>query len=184
FDVLRVGALKREQLRQLVDLHVQPVEHLVAACDLLTEKKLSQHKDGEQEHAGKKQRRQCVDEAWPVIDMPFAAAAKCHQCRSVFFRDAEMSSIVLRRAFWSSACASIQSRIICCSLRMLLTSPEIPSASDAMAAAVRWLLPPLSCAERRRLASARSSSVAPSLPPSARSERRSVTVESQFSSSV
>jgi hypothetical protein len=39
-------------------------------------------------------------------------------------------------------CASTQSRIICCSVRMLLDEPWMPSARLAMAAATRWLEPP------------------------------------------
>ena len=55
-------------------------------------------------------------------------------------------------AFCSSDCASTQSRMICCSVRMFLTSPEMPSARLAMAVAMRGLEPPPSpacCAAAR-----------------------------------
>jgi len=43
--VLPGRAFECQELRQLVDLRVQPVEHLVLARDFAAEQKLHQHKD-------------------------------------------------------------------------------------------------------------------------------------------
>ena len=136
--VLVVGALQREQLRQFVDLRVEPGEHIVPAADLAAKQELGNHEDRQQKHDRQKQRRQGVDETWPIVYAAVAApAGKGHQLGSLLFSALAIFSSVARIAFCSSDWASTQSRIICCSLRMFLTSPEIPSARFAMAVATR-----------------------------------------------
>ena len=104
-----------------------------------------------------------------------------------FFRASAIFSSVLRIAFCSSDWASTQSRMICCSERMFLTRPEMPSARLAMAVATRGLEPPpFSCMLRSLSDKTRISSEDSVLAGSATtiSDDRSVTEDSQFSSSV
>ena len=140
-----VALLQRQQLGQFVDLRVEAVEHLVLAGDFAAEQELRQHEDGQQEHDGQQQRRQRVDEARPVVDAAIAAPAAGERHASSppgFFSASASCSSVRRIAFCSSDCASTQSRMICCSVRMFLTRPEMPSARLAMAVAMRGLEPP------------------------------------------
>ena len=67
-------ALEREQVGQLGDLPVEPVEHRVAAGDLPGEEELADHEDGDQEHDGEEEGRQGVDEARPVVEAPARGA--------------------------------------------------------------------------------------------------------------
>src|SRR5690606_34005766 len=140
--ILRVSPFERQELGKLIHLSVEAVEDLVLARDFLAEEVLRQDEHRKQKHDGQEQRRQRVDEAGPVVDrpVPAACASEGHQLSSRCLRESAIFSSVSRKAFWSSAWASTQSRIICCSWRIFFTRPEIPSASDAMAAAVRGLL--------------------------------------------
>ncbi len=146
--VLGVALFQRQQLRQLVDLRVEARQHLVAAADLAAEQELRQHEDRQQEHDRHEQRRQRVDEARPVVDVAIACACPGERHISSVPGSSAASarrSSVRRIAFCSSDCASTQSRMICCSVRMFLTRPEMPSARLAMAVATRGLEPPFSC---------------------------------------
>src|SRR5690606_28468137 len=156
-EILIGRALQGQKLRQLVDLRVEPVEHLVLAADLAAEQELRQHENREQEHDGEQQRRQRIDEAWPEIDaaLPPVASRQRHYLRSL--SASAICSRIAREALCSSDCASTQSRIICCSWRMLRTSSLMPSARLASAAVTRGL-GPLSCRARRRSLRRRTSS--------------------------
>src|SRR5690606_37498327 len=170
-------------------------KHAVLVVDLTAEQELRQHENGQQEHDCQEQRRQGIDETRPVIDMPLGAAVagKSHGNYSALSVRSDLRSCgrspmarvrrssVWRIAFCSSACFSTQSRVICCSLRMFLTRPCMPSARLASAAVVLCVDASPPCMFCSRSARLRISSVPPCW---SASEPRSVTEESQFSSSV
>ncbi len=72
--VLRIAALQRQELGQFLNLAVEAGKHAVLVVDLTAEQELRQHENGQQEHDCQEQRRQGIDEARPVIDMPLAMA--------------------------------------------------------------------------------------------------------------
>ena len=104
--------------------------------DLPRQEELAEHEDREQEDDGEQQRRERVDEARPVIELAAvaprrAAPAAGHGIRAACSRDRRSSTCF--SSFSRAACASTQSRIICCSARMCWTRPWMPSARLAMA---------------------------------------------------
>ena len=136
-NILLVAFFHGQKFGQFGNLAVETCQHLVLAGDFPRQNELRQHEDREQKHDGHEQRRKRVDETRPIIHTPVAAAVarKRHgyslplSCRvrpedfvSLSIR-ADSRSSVRRSDFDSSCCASIQSRNICCSLRMFLTRP-------------------------------------------------------------
>ncbi|MHC2783862.1 hypothetical protein ACVMBZ_003076 [Bradyrhizobium liaoningense] len=67
--------LQRQELVELGDLGVELLQRLVLAGDLLRQEELHDQKHRQQEHDRQHQRRQRVDEAGPVVEGAFAAAA-------------------------------------------------------------------------------------------------------------
>ncbi len=135
--ILLVALFHGQKFGQFGNLAVETRQHLVLAGNLTRQHELREHEDRQQKHDGHQQRRQRIDEARPIIHTPVAAAVarKRHgyslplSCRvrpedfvSLSIR-AESRSSVRRSDLDSSCCASIQSRNICCSLRMFLTRP-------------------------------------------------------------
>ena len=66
-EIELAGLLQRQQLGQLRDLRVEPLQRRVLAGDFLRQEELHDHEHREQEHDAEEQRRQRVDEARPVI---------------------------------------------------------------------------------------------------------------------
>src|SRR5438067_5158784 len=169
------------------------------AGHLLREEELHDHEHREQEHDAENQRRQRVDESGPIVDAGFAAPAGERHVVSTCFHLTVLRNSSLRGsspAMRSSnrfisrlcaACASAQSRIICCSVRMWLTRPWIASARLAIAA-VAARFEPLSATASLSLSIALRISpdgAAAIMRPSWLSSVRSLTmVESQSSSSM
>ena len=76
--VLEVGLadlFQRQQLGELGDLRVEPLQRGVLAGHFLRQEELHHHEHREQEDDAEEQRRQRVDEARPVVDAAFAARA-------------------------------------------------------------------------------------------------------------
>ncbi len=82
FEAGLAGLLQREELRQPRNLRVQPRQRGILAGDLLRQEELRHHEHGEQKDDRQDQRRQRVDEAWPVIHAAVAAAGKRHLFRA------------------------------------------------------------------------------------------------------
>src|SRR5690606_40304125 len=66
---------RSQELRQFVDLRVQPVQHLVLARNLAPEQELRQNEHRQEEHEGEEQRRERIDEARPIVDPAIRATA-------------------------------------------------------------------------------------------------------------
>ncbi|MND34512.1 hypothetical protein D3C80_251310 [compost metagenome] len=136
-NILLVAFFHGQKFGQFGNLAVEARQHFVLAGNFARQYELRQHEDRQQKHDGHQQRRKRIDETRPIIHTPVAAAVarKRHgyslplSCRvrpddfvSLSIR-ADSRSSVRRSDFDSSCCASIQSRSICCSLRMFLTRP-------------------------------------------------------------
>ena len=72
---------QRQQVGQLRDLRVEPLQRRVLAGDFLLQEELHHDEHREQEDDAEDQRRQRVDEARPVIHAAVAAAGsgECHR---------------------------------------------------------------------------------------------------------
>src|SRR5262245_4782801 len=69
----RAGLLQREQLRELRDLRIEPVERGVFARHFLRQEELYDDEYGQHEDDAEDQRRQRVDESGPVVHAAVAA---------------------------------------------------------------------------------------------------------------
>ena len=131
-EVRLADLFQRQQLGELRELRVEPLQRGVLAGDFLRQEELHDHEHREQEHDAEDQRRQRVDEAGPVVDAAFAARCGQAPCYLTVLRSSSLRGSLARR------CAS-SSRLIS---RLLLRPARRPSrGSSAARCACGWTRP-------------------------------------------
>ena len=79
FEIRLAGLLKSKEFGELRYLRSETAKSSVLSSNFLLQIELHDHKYGEQKNDAENQRRQCVDEARPVIHAAVTAARSCQR---------------------------------------------------------------------------------------------------------